>query len=438
MSFFPTKLIISNLIDVLHSDSFKASHRQSKVDFSRHRVLSFVDLVMIQLNRIVLSLSVEIENFLDFLKSSKSYSKQAFSEARKKLKHTAFIALNDQFVKDYYTEHSLIKLWRGQYLLLACDGSLVQLPESEELAKEFGRWKNQTPKGMVMGRASLIYDVLNRVTLEAKLTTCTRGERLLFEEQFLHIQKTKVMEGFSTLFLMDRGYPSFELMKQLDKEGKFFVIRCKGDFCKEVKEFRTEDLDEKYIELSPRSWHKDGQAKPSKYQENLKLRIVRILLSSGEYEYLLSNTDFDKATLSELYQLRWGIETYYGFLKETMQLENFSSKMEEGVLQDFHACILTANLSQLLIAEAQKEVEQENKTKSRKYDYQINQNVAIGILKDKIPSLFHYPRKLNRNLKKLKQKIKRHQIPIIPNRHFERKKLKRNRRKFHFSKKRVL
>lgn len=432
------KTIFSNLNHLLHSDSFKESHRQSKVDFTRRRVLNFVDLVVIQLNRIVLSLSIEIENFLDFLKNPQTYSKQAFSEARKKLKHSAFIALQEQFLQDYYQQQGLIKLWRDNYLLLACDGSLIQLPESEELAKSFGRWKNQTQKGMIMGRVSLIYDVLNRISLQAKLTNCTTGERLLFEEQFLAIQKSKVVEGFPTLFLMDRGYPSFELMKQLDKEEKLFVIRCKGDFCKEIKQFRLEDLDEKCISLSPRSWQKDGQAKPSKYQENLSLRVVRILLVSGEYEYLLSNTDFDRDTLSELYQLRWGIETYYGFLKETMQLENFSAKTEEGVLQDFHACILTANLCQLLISEAQQEVEQENEIKNRKYDYQINQNVAIGILRNRIPYLFGSPLRLNRNLKQLKRKIKRHQIPIISNRHFERKKLKRSRRKFHFSKKRAL
>ena len=39
-----------------------------------------------------------------------------------------------------------------------------------------------------------------------------------------------------------------------------------------------------------------------------------------------------------------GIETFYGGVKGTVQLENFSSTLVEGILQDFYEKILSSNL----------------------------------------------------------------------------------------------
>lgn len=158
---------------------------------------------------------------------------------RKKLNFTAFIAINDEFTKHYYQEKPLIELWNQEYLLVACDGSLIQLPESKELADDFGRWKNHIGSGMVMSRASLLYDVVHRITLAAELTPCTTGERELFMKHYQ--QSEKLLSSHTPIFLMDRGYPSFELCKDLDKEKKKFVIRCKAGFCKEVAAFAAQD-----------------------------------------------------------------------------------------------------------------------------------------------------------------------------------------------------
>lgn len=441
-----SKPIFGKLATFITSESFKNAHRLRKEDFTRTRVFDFVALVVIQLNRIILSLSVELENFLDYLESPKSYSKQAFSKARKKFKFTAFIAINEEFTKHYYQEKPLLQLWNQKYLLVACDGSLTQLPESAELAQHFGRWKNHTDSGMVMGRASLLYDVLNRITLASELAPCTGGERELFMKHYEQTQK--LLSSHTPLFIMDRGYPSFELCKDLDEAGKIFLIRCKAGFCKEVAKFVKQDIDQDWIEIPPKSWVVQGVSQKSKHKEPLKVRVVRILLPSGEYEYLLTNTNFTSDQLAELYNLRWGVETQYGFLKEHMQLENFSSRTRQGILQDFHACILTANLAQLVIREAELELleeeeerqkekaEGEEPQKVRKYRQQINQNVALGILKNRIPDLLLKPEELPQNLARLKSKIKRHKIAIVPNRNFERKKQKRSKRKFFFSKKR--
>jgi hypothetical protein len=423
--------IFTNLKLVLMSASFKERHRDKKESFARKRILGFVDLITLQLNRVVLSLAVELEKFLTIMHTGKGYSKQAFSKARGKLKHTAFVALHQEFVKDYYRLGGY-KLYKGKYLLVAVDGSLCQLPESGQPASYFGRSGNQHGQGMVMGRASVMYDVLNQISLDNIFGPCRESEKAMFDKHQQNFASQLPFIKHPLLYLLDRSYPSFDRLQDLQQQGDCFVVRCKAGFCKEVKEFVGKDIDEQTIYIAC----KDRNKAPSA-PAGIHLRIVRVLLPGAEYEYLLTNTDFNYKQLSALYFMRWKVETFYSFLKEHMQLENFSSKTVEGVLQDFHACLLTANISSLLIQEAQQELEQEGQDQDNKYHYQINKNVAVGILRDKIPELLLSPNKHEDILEELKMRIKRHKVPIVPNRSFTRHKLKRSRRKFHFSKKRA-
>lgn len=312
--------LFEHLSSLLHTQEFQETHRQCPTDFTRQRVLGFTDLVIFQLQGLVLSFNVEIHYSLDLLPSSKSYSRPAFSQTRQKLKHTAFMALNQQLIQDYYTSKSGIDLWKNKFLRLAVDGSLIQLPESQNLLADFSRWKNHTQKGMIMGRAGIIYEVCNRMILKASLVNYAIGERSLFHQQYEQLLENAWFSNFSLLFLMDRGYPCFEFMKKLDLQHHAFVIRCKASFCRAMKQVVQENSAEEMIHLTPRAWDKKGRAKRSIYTEGIDLKVVRILLPSGKYEYLLTNTAFTLQQLSELYQLRWSVETCYSILKEIMQL----------------------------------------------------------------------------------------------------------------------
>lgn len=414
--------IIEKIRLVLVSSDFKERHRKKDTAFIRNRVLSFVELIVIQINRLVLSLSVELDNFLNLLNTSNSYSKQAFSKARQLFSYSAFVELNEVCVKEFYINYEHKKL-KNKYLLLAVDGSLCQLPESEEIASHFQRWKNHLPKGgMPMARISILFDVLNEVVIDACFSPNNRGEITLLNE---HLEQTKevlaqVKNPF--IYLMDRGYPSFEIMDKIKKSKHFYVIRCKSSYRKEIIDFVKRDLDEDNLILTNRD-------------KILKTRIVRIRLKSNQYEYLLTNTDFTIEELSEIYFKRWGVETFYGYLKGSLQLENFSSKTKEGVLQDFHVSILTANLANLLIQEAQNQIDN-SQINSKKYKYKVNKNVALGIVKNNIPKIL-MSEDLSKVTEAIVKKIKRHKVYIKPGRKFERKRQKRTKRKYHMHQKRA-
>jgi hypothetical protein len=67
----------------------------------------------------------------------------------------------------------------------------------------------------------------------------------------------------------------------------------------------------------------------------ITVRFVRIRLSTGETEVLvtslptqggINSEQYTTQMLKELYNLRWGIETLFGVLKERLKLDNFTGK----------------------------------------------------------------------------------------------------------------
>jgi len=55
-----------------------------------------------------------------------------------------------------------------------------------------------------------------------------------------------------------------------------------------------------------------------------------------------------KQELKEVYHLRWGIETCYGYMKEELRLGEFSGIRQICIEQDFAANLLLFNLQSLI------------------------------------------------------------------------------------------
>jgi len=86
----------------------------------------------------------------------------------------------------------------------------------------------------------------------------------------------------------------------------------------------------------------------------IKVRFVRLKLDTGETEILVTSLiDEDlyiTSDFKELYNLRWGIETFYSIVKTRLSLENFTGKSAESVKQDFYATIYITGLESILTA----------------------------------------------------------------------------------------
>ena len=101
---------------------------------------------------------------------------------------------------------------------------------------------------------------------------------------------------------------------------------------------------------------------------NFCLRCVRIQLSSGAEEILITNlerAEFPKRDLKKLYSLRWGIETSFNYLKNAVFVEEFTSRTENGLAQEYFVSLLIYNFSTCMFGSMQKDIPKKESTNTR-------------------------------------------------------------------------
>jgi hypothetical protein len=398
----------------VESADFKQAYRQHEQDFTRERLLPFTVMVVSHLKIMSRSLSVAVSSWVS---SAWGWwadcSKQAYSRQRQKLKHEAFIALNADLIQGFYADEQLLT-WQG-YLLLAVDGSRPQLPSSPALEACFGLAEKQG-NSMVMAQSSVLYDVENQLVLQAQLAAYTTSEGAQLQQ---HLPQVKAVQnqGQHPVLLLDRGYPSLALLTQLDGLGLGFLMRCSANFSEEVIAFAASAALEQVrawpLLKGARRWNVALQAQLQGGQHQVVVRMLKVALASGEWEYLLTNlpSSLSYAQLAALYFKRWNVEEHFDFQKSYLQMENFSSKTVEGLRQDYHAKILTSNIRPLLVADASEQLQQRPARKPRKHRYQLNQAVALGLVVEALPNC-SLARLLSQ--KSIKDSLKRYSVGQIP------------------------
>lgn len=120
-------------------------------------------------------------------------------------------------------------------------------------------------------------------------------------------------------------------------------------------------------------------------QKNLKGRISKVLLDTGEIEYLLTNISEQiilPEEVKETYFKRWQIEIGYDILKNKLHLENFTGKTKITIEQDFYAQIYTFNVLQDIKNTNTKRIQEKQLNRNLKYKYKVNINILAGWLKN--------------------------------------------------------
>lgn len=417
-----TRKLYVNLVDhlrvVLVSDKFKNRHRCNDKYFVRRRCLPFVTVILIVLNMLKRSLQDELDEFFRAIKrgevSERFVTKGAFTQARKKFKHTAFIELNTEQV-NYFYEHFEPLSWKGKRLL-AIDGSMAELPNNEKIGSHFGVWHPRMGGECPKARLSQLFDVINKVTIDALIRPKAEDERSLALEHFAHLRS-------EDLLLMDRGYPAFWLFKAILAKGAHFCARMEVDKWNAVKAFADSGQPEQIItfdlcQTSGKLCRDHGFS-----DDPITLRLIRINLPNENFlilaTSLLDQKTFQYHDFQELYLKRWPVETDYRRIKMRLQVENWSGKTVESVYQDFHATVFSKNLAALLAQPAQESIDIE--TQERKHDYQVNMTNLYCKMKDTIVLLFKRSR-IIRLLNKIWKQITTTIEPVRPRRTYKRKK----------------
>ena len=312
-------------------------------------------------------------------------SKSAYSQARQHLSHTAFIELNQTgVVEPLYSDNEYRRYWG--YRVLGIDGSRVILPDSEAIYEAFGRVKRTSGKKGLKGQghysyaqASVLYDVLNKVALDSLFEPCRTYEVDLAERHLPHTQA-------GDLLVCDRNYGSYRWLATLVKHKRAFVIRCQHKSFKAVQTmFAGQGPDSQIVSLKVHP-AKRREIRERGLPEQITVRLVRLILADGTIEVLVTNLldeqRYPTADFGPLYNLRWGVETFYGRLKTRLTLQNFSGYTVEAVKQDFFAAVFLTGLETLLTDEAQAQLQL--RSSQTQHIYQVNHAVSFNALKNHV------------------------------------------------------
>lgn len=411
--------------NLITQDHFCHAHRATDKCFTRQRHFTFVNTVVMLLQKTVRSIQTHIHTFFEALGHyAPSLTASAWCQARLKLRHTAFIALNEEAVlKVVYRdlESTQLRRWKG-HRLVAIDSSLVRLPNETALGKEFG-WLELANQLGVLGRypqarLSVLTDVLNRIAIQTKFVPWQQGERALALQHLQCLLPTDVG-------LMDRGYGGYKVWAAWVKARRSFVCRCQDQSFTVINELFAANREGQSLTVTLRpNEHDLKEVQQEGLPAEIRIRLVTVRLQTGELEVLATNLLDEEAyptdCFAELYKMRWGIETYYGVVKGRLELENFTGRSVEAVRQDVHATIFLSNLESLLIAPVNQQLKEQSR--DLKYQRQVNHSVSFHTIKHRMIELLLSQEPHQEVVQQLQELCKDNPTVIRPNRKVARRK----------------
>lgn len=385
-------------------------------DFTRKRELDYETMLKIILSAGSGSTKKEILSYYNY---KKSISNSAFCQQRAKIRTSAFKDL-------FYSFNKLIRKnikYRG-FRLLACDGSVIRTPMPNNDVKYHVQGGYTEYNKHAYLHMNALYDLCNHCYEDVMI----EPERAHNEKEALIQMLYRQKNSEKSIYIVDRGYESYNLMAHLYHANQYFVMRIKdfrsGGFAQNFPR-PAEEFDQSYTRIFTRKKKREYLKKNDVYisvrhkynldfftpehdMYEMTFRILRFKLSEDTYECIATNlpaSDFSLEDIKELYCMRWGIETSFRELKYAAKLLYFHSKKEEFIIQEIYAKLLMYNFSQAVISHMQLE------KVYKKYAYQVNHTLAqllcMESLKLKTPINIEYI---------LAQSL----LPLRPNRSFYR------------------
>lgn len=329
------KKYIATIQKQVEDKEFQKKYRLGEHSFERQRKLRFEDIVYYTIGNLKTSLPEAAEYFSKYI-PAETISGAALCKARQKISGKAFREIQEECAaldtrpKTYHNYH-----------LIAVDGMEGDLPNTANFREEYQKTSiGKQPQFLAVSA----YDILNEIFLMSEFHFGIGDERELAATLIKRSRERYADE--KQIWIFDRGYPSVQMLKTLTDNDLAFVIRVSGSFLKEVNDFtKSKKTDETLsITLDKRRIATSRIAIDSEMA--FELRCVRVPLKSGD-EILITNlpkTEFPRRCLKKLYEYRWEIEVGFNYLKNSVYVEEFSSKTENGILQEFYSTLIMQNM----------------------------------------------------------------------------------------------
>ena len=421
---------ISKLKKEIKDEYLYSLCRKRDKDFTRNRKITPRDLIHYTLNNRGKTTKMELYDFIEEFNLEK-VSDVALLKQREKLNENVFKELNKSSLIDFYKMFpNEVKTFKG-YILTAIDGSDCEVPNTPKTRE---RYKTKTGKdagNIARIKLSNCYDVLNNYVLDTEIEEYKHGENELAERHMRVVEE--LITEYPIISIRDRGYFSLPYMFHSIKNNKKFVIRLNKNYLKE--EQKSMNSNDEWVEIKYQydriRHYKDTDKELYDFYEQgntIKVRFVNIVLPTGEVETLMTNLGEDEFTTEDInwiYQKRWGIETSYDYLKESMMITNISSSKDTIIRQEIYSQMMVYNIMQSIVNDLEEEIEQEK----YKHKMKININMAVGFVKGALVKILieDDDKKKNQLTEKLFTNILDNIVPIRENRHYKRESSIKNK-----------
>jgi hypothetical protein len=352
-------------------------------DFTRKSPLSFPRTVTLILSLLRRTLAVELFTFFTDRNQS-TVTKSALCQRRQLIKPQFFKDFFNLSASAFYQCFKSHRRWRGK-LIFAVDGTGQTLPPEYEIGLAFGFHRNQHDS-VPSTRILCTYDLLNNIIYRIDFHTQKSGE---ITNAYPNVAKLPK----DAIYIYDRGFQGYGLPFLHLKYGSDCIIRIQAGMTPEVKDFVQSKDNERVITVNLKGRAlKAIQKLDIDVQPNaeMKLRLIRVELKTGEIEVLLTTLmdrkKYHYKRIGENYGARWGVETAFLIVKSFLQLALVSSYKPDGVRQDIWATFAFFNQQSAIIQQLASDLKR--KTKDRQYSYKINRNVTAGLIKIRLSAIF--------------------------------------------------
>lgn len=263
--------------------------------------------------------------------------KSAISQARTRIGKEPIIKLYDEIVQPIAIEKTEGGYYKNR-LLVAIDGSKLDVADTEENTNYFGKQKYGTSDGTkgegafpLMRFVSLV-EVGTHVIFETVYSKFSTSEYNLGK---MILEKVKP----NMLVLADRMYFTYENLKLAIEKGTDLLWRIKKNTKLKIIENLPDGSSLAKIYPSERDWKNDTngiKVRLIEYQIKGKNELYRLITT------MLNHNEAPAEELAALYSERWTVETVYDELKNHTREKKLllKSKTPELVIQEFYGLLL--------------------------------------------------------------------------------------------------
>ena len=295
-------------------------------------------------------------------------TKSSLSEYRQKISSEFFKNIYDQFVETFKCR---MDRYKG-YHIVGVDGDEFDILPSKDLLKHGYRGyplkDGQETHYLKMYTVRCV-DLLSSVVIDFR-------ESHANNEISLAIPMIESLPP-KTISIYDRFYLSGKIIEAHEKEGQFFLARCKkGSTFKEVVSFYASNKRRSYF-----------------YYDDIKINLIKVKNPNGEDIVLATNIsidDWSNKELANLYTLRWDNETSNRDSTSTLKLEQWHTKFYNGILQEIYVHLTMINVVKMTIfIEGGYEINLET-NETKKSNFKFIYSIIMNLFPKMVRNAFSY------------------------------------------------